>query len=34
VREGVGQRPLLALLTREYGMRRREAYQLLLRLET
>jgi 16S rRNA (cytidine1402-2'-O)-methyltransferase len=34
LREGVGQRPLLALLTREYGMRRREAYQLLLRLET
>jgi 16S rRNA (cytidine1402-2'-O)-methyltransferase len=30
---GAGQRPVLALLTGEYGMRRREAYQLLLRLE-
>jgi 16S rRNA (cytidine1402-2'-O)-methyltransferase len=30
--EGVGQRPILALLTRRYGLRRREAYDLVLRL--
>jgi 16S rRNA (cytidine1402-2'-O)-methyltransferase len=32
VGEGVAQRPILALLTRQYGLRRRQAYDLLLRI--